>query len=360
MAEDKYSFNQVFLKENIEKLNNRLSGEYMSKNKRQVIKSSVSLLSSFLENATSYKNDQEDIPLSLKIVLEKMKRDYELVDKKVLDYIIDLSSITNCEYLSGKYYCDINPEDIVNSSLEVYRKFIPMLEKTAKKIINDPRRLINFSSESDSDSICFKPVGLKVPFIAVFDYKKRPFIFIHELQHGIEIYKNYKNNDYYEETGAILLETLYVDEMIRKETSDTANLYYWRINNILSKIQILNSYFLTLQKLNKYNFSVSESKFINILKDSNFILKGNGLRKTFDMRVNGELRYIYSFLKSIELRELFYQDKRSGWYTLEKILTNTESYINKSALFSIICLEKYLKEIEQKKKELTIKKIKKM
>ena len=346
--DNRYYFDKELLKKNINTWENSLLNKNLTKEQKESLIECISYFKSYLIGKKVTPTIKE---VKLSNILGKMKKDFNSIDKRLFGYINSLENLLEYNLYDESYYSDTIPSRIVNNSLEIYSEFLPGLYNTAINFINDDRHLINFSSNTNLRSICIKPIGVQTPFVNVSDYKRRPIIFIHELQHAVEIKKKYRIHEYSSETVPILLETLYIDKMIENKDFKSVNLYYDRINSTLLELRKLNAYFSSLQDLEKYNFEVSKHKLVNILIANKFIKNENRYLGAYNFDMKLALNYINSFIKSINIRSMFYEDKKRGRKFLENFWEAEYVGFN-SVLLSSMSFENYLKEIEQKKKIL--------
>ena len=137
--------------------------------------------------------------------------------------------------------------------------------------------------------------------------------------------------------------------------------YYYkdRIEETVFHVDILQEYFKALLEFKERDFFVSSKEFIKIFEEI-FYDNENLSMKEFVQNVQCDVLdpdydlyicYFLSFLKSIELREQIYNDKKHGIELLENCLNNpsaTFSFTNNT----IDYYQRYCKEIYEKQKIL--------
>lgn len=339
-----------------------LNSSAISSKKREEMQATIEEFSFFLDvlDGNKIKNDfdfdifsnlkKEDFIILKRLFLSKACKDYNLVGEELINFVIVLAdsfkATIGCDM---QYDSDVSPDEIVAHTLEVYDNYLELFSSTAREIIDYPIRLINFSKNKNKGSECFYTFNL--PFINVEEYNKRPNDFIHELQHGIEKIKGYNGNIYFKELGPILSETLYIDKMYEKKDYDAVMLYFERINECEYILGYLNKYFLCIKEFQKYNFEVKTVKFVEILERNSFFNSNNVLISDFlDKNILELLMYTLSFLKSLEVRNLIYQDKNKGLKLLNNTLTGKkDKHLTTDKMLNDY--DDYLREIAIKRKK---------
>lgn len=281
---------------------------------------------------------------------------YNILGQDMIDIIIYLANNISCFSLNHphkykKYRTNMSPEEIVDKTLELYGIYFEKFYGTAKSIIEYPLNLINFTKSGYLDSQCFESDMFKLPFINIKNYNSNPELFAHELQHGIEYMDNYKTELYNKEIGPILMETLFIDTLVKNKERNAATLYYNRIYEIESIFTELLSYYSCVKEFRKYNFEVSNSKFINTLYYHNLIYaKNNIILNNLDIDIEDDLKYLLSFFKALEIRNKVYQDKKYAFILLKKYLNykNHTYYCEKQMLNDY---EEYHEEVISKVKK---------
>lgn len=361
MNDCKWQFDKTFLLKKIKEFKIKLlNSQNLTNDEVDELQSAIKEFTLFL-NALEKKrmpireenhfisNLQEvDLEILKPLFLQKSKRDYNKIGNELIKFVISLSEkniVTLDKHESYIKY--VMPDEIINTTLKIYDSYLPDLSGQARFIINNKNNLINFSLESFIESECFYICQL--PFINVCEYQKNPYDFIHELQHGIEKTLNYNTHLYFKEVGPILLETLYIDYLVNSNDENAATLYFHRINECSYILEYLNKYFNCILELQKFNFNVDMPKFIEILKKNKLFdsKRANIVNILCESDIYELLMYLLSFLKSLELRNVFYQNKNEGFKLLNGLLNSKENIVLNINDISLN-YENYLLEICQK------------
>lgn len=357
MLEDrKWQFNECFLNSVIGIGNKLLSNKETEKETKikiiKTIKTCEELLS--VLNGTYMEEEQSEefkgFNSTKKCLLEKMQLDFQEIDHNIMNFICDLNDISSIFYSCYEKYNECNSiEDIITNTLGVYESFAPELLSSAKKIIYSDFCVINFSNKYHIGSQCIYDRFINTSFIEIEQYNKRPMTFIYELEHAIENANSYDFGKFYSEVGAITFETLYIDNMCERKENNAELLYFRRLSNFSFKLDYLSSYFKALQSLSKYNFDVNKSQFLDILRSSNLIIKDRIPLFMLKKNTKEYLLYFLSFLKSIEIRNNFHDDRKYGLKLLKKLATESNSMFSDSFLLTLLNLENYQNEVKVKR-----------
>jgi hypothetical protein len=147
--------------------------------------------------------------------------------------------------------------------------------------------------------------------------------------------------------------------MVEDKECDAPLLYNRRIQETELYLDYIASYFKAVKDLQKYQFNVSESKLEDILLTNQVICHSvEELVGIMQYDTGSSLSYLMSFLKSLDIRECVYCDKKRGLKLLRKQLVseNMQDIYTPHKMLQVY--ERYLQEVDSKKKELN-KKIKK-
>lgn len=358
MINNRWQFDEEFLIKTIKDAKKLLKRKDVSDTIKGLMQETICQFSEFLDVinnnyvTTSTNNDiNSDFYSIKKQFINKAIHDYNTIGSNIMDMIIYLSN--NHTYLccsKESYSGNSTPDQIVEQSLELYETYFPDLLPIAKSIIEYPINLINFTSKQNIGSQCFYESIFKLPFIHIENSANFPPDFIHELQHGIEGIQEYRSYRYFKELGPILMETLYIDRMVKKREANASLLYFERIEEAEAFLDYLSCYFKCLKTLRKSNFNVKNGQFVEILKEARLIYNDrliiNGM---LNDDFNEYIMYLLSFLKSLEIRNKVHQDQKYGFQCLQKSLKGkTIEYINEEKLLETY--EDYLQEVILKQK----------
>ena len=359
MESSKWQFDEQFLIKTVKDAKRLLKTDLKAQERiaiEETIENFLKYLNVKVEPEIKVLKNANNLTMAKNKFMRNAINSYNDLGQDMIDLIIYLAN--NISYFSlnhphkyKKYRTNMSPDEIVDKTLELYSIYFEKFYGTAKSIIEYPLNLINFTKSSHLYSQCFESDMFKLPFINIKNYNSTPEIFAHELQHGIEYMDNYKSNLYSSELGPILIETLYIDRLVKSRDRNAASLYYHRIYEMESILTELLSYYSCIKEFRKYNFEVSNSKFINILYYHNLIYtKENIMFNDLDIDVDEYLNYLLSFFKSLEVRDKVYQDKKHAFTLLNKYL-NYKNPMN-------YCEEQMLNDYEEYRKEV-ISKVKK-
>lgn len=340
MNNNKWQFDKKYFNDLIWSTQEKLKNTNLSKQTQfslqETLYETISLLRLLNGNNYCFNNEQYYAELSnntkYSLLLDKMQKDYYKIERGLLDLIVFLmESKVIVEYQDNKYEKEIKPGDIVAKSVEVYDKFLPLFLPVVQTIIDFPIDLINFDKTNNVGSQCFFIDDL--PFLHIENYTKQPENFIHELQHGVEKICGYKPQFYYRELGSILLETLYIDTLVRDKVPLSSNLYFARINEAEAFIEYLGRYFKCIKELGQYSFSVNNIRLLNIIEKNNIMFNGQiTVEEILNDNFKQYLMYVLSFFKSIEIRNMMYQDKKKALELLLSTLKGESVIHDKSCV----------------------------
>lgn len=355
----KWQFDEQFLIKTIKECKKLLRTNLTEEEKMAISKT--------LDNFLMYVNNKDDLntcisvdnTLNLSIKKNEFMRNainsFNSLGQDMISLIIYLDNSISFKdqrmrHKYSPYEEKVSIDNIVNNSFDVYRTYFPIFYDTAKKIVEYPVNLIHFAENSNIRSHCFGSSMYHLPFIYVNNYKSNPSVFIHELQHAVEYCTGFISNIYSGEIGSILMETLYIDEMLKQRNKNAALLYYDRIYEVENILENLSAYYKCVMEFRKNNFNVSNTKFINTLYNNNLICsKDDAIKYDISLDVDDCLNYLLSFFKSLEVRNKTYQDKKLAFQLLKKYLNyrNTINYYEDKMLLDY---ENYCNEISQKLK----------
>ena len=358
-------FDNKFLQKTIDYHYKMLSSGNLNNLQKQVIKSNIIKFSQYLniENKKYEEDCNGEVELSkgyivmIKKLLTKAKNDYRFLDKEVMKLIIYLNDNYKYEKIVVENDLDaFTEEEIINLSLDIYKEYFPNVYDKAISIIDNPIGLIHFNEEEVIGSECFFSETFKLPFIYVEEANKIPSAFIHELQHGIEEGRRYKPDEYYSETCPILFETLFIDKINKCLDNQALSLYVERIEEIMEIIDKLGNYFKVLVELKKYQFALEDKEVLKILCKHNLLFESElDLNEVLSIDIDTLLTYTLSYLKSIELRERLYYEKKDGLRHIRRVMMGREMINSKDCLSVLTNLKKYLEEVNKKNHNLVLK-----
>lgn len=357
MKDNNWQFDEVFIRKVIEDDLKKIDSCTSLSARRELIEVIDNL--DHILNGTHLPSSDDKIVSSDKSLLEikkglllKMQRDFEKVDSKVVEFIMDFSLLNkeNLDFFKyrDKYKQPATPDSIVQNSLDIYREYAPEFLAPTLSIVNNPNHLVNFTSNYVVGSRCITDKNSGSIFLQIEESEETPFGFIHELQHGVEAKIGFRPYKYYKELSPIVFETLFIDKMCEKEEKDAELLYNFRLSSLIDSVDYLYSYFNAVKKLSEFNFSPTTSKFYDILCSSKLALKNKRPTYLLNASIDGYIIYLTSFLKSLDIRNEFLDSRTYGLRKLKSILENNEDALNYSALLAHNNYENYAKEVLEK------------
>ena len=328
----KWSFDKEYLRMVIEEGRKMLENKDLSRRARQSIKVDIETFSRFVDNDFELKDyssydfsTPNNIDKLRDCILFRMKKQYDILGEDLIKFVIDLSD-------SGIFYESRGISEITKLSMEEqveliiknYERNIPKFVNPAKEImIDDKIRQIQVI-DSD-DSYCHYDYITKKSYILV-NMMDAPCIFNHEVEHAIEEYYNYHTNTLYDELGAILNEMLFNEEVYKMNGYLYEGDYDFRLDEANYLLKSVHNYFKIMLLFAGKNFNISTDELIDTFvkyEDTSKMLVLEYLRE--DIATNwmlGNIGYLVSFLKALELRELFINNSKDSFYILEHYLKN--------------------------------------
>lgn len=354
---NKWNLSKEYLTHCINKGIILLDNRYLSKENQEEIKEDISNFKRFLSGnyedyltPIQHYNSTEQIKKS---ILNKMKKHYYLFGEYLINWIINLNK---ANIFDVPYSCDQTEFSIdtqIEFTLKNYEKHSKYFLKYAKKILTaSPGHTIQLIKDLETTSYCYYPNKLITTEPIIFiDPTECFWTLNHEIQHGIEYILNINPYDIYQELGPILFELLYTDLIYKEEGFIYGGDYQDRLDDIKYKLDSIYQYFTMIKIFAKTNFEVPTEKFkdffldqIEITNDSltDFLheqILGNG--------IDLDIRYVFSFLKAIELKNQIKKQDIDIAYVLEPYIRhNSFNFIPPKFGFQIY--EEYTKEMHQK------------
>lgn len=349
-----WKFDEKFLKEKIKEGEILLKKEDVSEEIKLEIDSMLSNFYDYLgENHFYSSNKRPNLSLEeiYKSLTNKFNRDLSKLNLELWKSMHDLCwrSEKHSFLTSNTHRLNLSDDKIVNETLHFYKKLDKQFYLTAKRIIENPISLINFTNSKSLIDHCFTCYYLDVPFINICRENDLIGIwFTHELQHGID-YMLYKDVPYlFSETSSIFVETLYIDSLVDKRLKgvDAKRFYSYRIHSNNENMKILYDYVEILYRFIENGLEINKDNIGKILTcddEKSIIDNYKTLRKRNYLELFG---YILSFFRSLELREIYYNDSDIALSQLKNILMGG----NENVDFDILSdsYSNYIKEIKDK------------
>ena len=239
---------------------------------------------------------------------------------------------------------NISVQNLANVSLKIYKKASKEYYLAAKKLLESRNTYVYLNNRKVSNY--FDCSALRSRFIACAREGLETYsTFSHETQHGVDDMMFEVKHPIFIELGPMFFEILTNDYVEKRY--DGRNLYYGRLKNhnrIMSSVyeyaRLLRIFDARGRKIDYSNYqmilginTIEELiKFYNVMMKDNFI---------------SGVKYVLSFMKALELREMYYNDKKSAIQALKVCTSGDKTKINYTTLPN--AYEKFLIELDQKR-----------
>lgn len=363
----KWKFNEQFLLEKLYYCEEILYNRKLDINDQTLLASTIEELENYLallegndynEDCYTYEYDYDrKIPLKVQgaNILEEFRKSSDIIPYKYLNWILELSE-QNLDFKTVSnttFTYDI--EKTVENSLEIYKDYFPKFYNTALSFLNYPHNLFHFEKNIDLSSFCFYSKFLEVPLFLI-NRTEGEDCFIHELQHGIE-FMNYNEHldPLYIELGPMVLERMYADKIYGQGKLESLSCYELELNNFKNDLEFFTKYAKILKEFKSKKFMLSNNEIYSLFEKYNFFYSDN-MRETFSYFLDNDIiehsSYVFSFLKSISLKNEIYENKRNADERLIDCSTSCylPFYSSEREMFDSV--DKHLKEVKSKQKIL--------
>lgn len=305
---NKWNFDAERLKRYIEWGKNALKENKLSTEKAEGVKDDLKILRRFLSGNFELPEEGIGKYTSMnrlkKIVLDKMKMEYEIIGDELITFLQDLSDESIFDVYGYFNRTDIPIEAQEELTLKNYEKNANGFYVPAKNLLSsDSETQIQVVENLSSTSWChYSEIG-KHSFL-IIDPTEAVHILNHEIQHALDFDLNFLNVDnYYSELNSIFFELLFNDLLYDgRGICD----YYFRLEDIQSWLCGLYEYFDAMKCFKEMDFDVPTSQFIEIIQEK-FLVEEENIIPWLNEVIIGDyfeddMTYTVSFLKAIELR----------------------------------------------------------
>lgn len=358
---DSWKFDETFLRDTIRKANKLLKTKNNNELEYDLIQTTIEQFEYYLSLLTK---KQEDIlnttrfyyGTQVDMILKKFSKIGKIIPNNFMCWLHELSQEKTNISLSPSYsICTEQSMDIIaKNSLEVYRDYLPIFYKDAKKMVEHPQPLFHCDNNDEIESECFYSDFLNLPFI-LFNLKDGEESFIHELQHGIEFVRNLNTNLLYSELGPMVCNNIYVDNFYPYRKKQFICSYEREILDVNDYLFTLSSCYCILKELEDKCFLISANELFGLFQKYNFCYK-DSLNDTFcDFITNDifeDFTYLFSFLKSISVCEHIYEDLNYGIKDLYQCFNEHNFSFFDSQRDMFDCYYRYVEQLKQKQKSL--------
>lgn len=335
----RWSFDKDYLRDVIILGKKKLENKNLSRRKRQSIRIDIDTFERFLlddfelKSSDSYAfSTPNNIDKLKDYILVKMKKQYDMFGVDAINFIIDLNDTGLFEESKGiSDITELSISEWVELIIKNYEKNLPKFVLPAREILLDDE-VKQIQLIETEDSYCHYDYITDKSYILV-NMTDAPCIFNHEVEHAIEEYFRYHTNYLYDELGAILNEMLFNEELYKLKGCLFFGDYDFRIDESAYLLNSVCDYFKVLLYFATRNFDVSTNEFVDTFVKYGIVDENNVLEYlSEDIATNymeGNMGYLFSFLKAVELRELFINSNRDAFYILEYYLKNKKFVFRK-------------------------------
>lgn len=364
---NKWTFDKKLLEEGIEKGQIALNDEKLSLTDSIGIEQDLEFFHNMLMGNLSNQNpnlyyyedmDLEDDDISFEELkeetLNRCREYHSTIGTRAINLIIKL-----CEeeifYIPSELPIDsLSMDEQVEYTIKNYEKHAKdFLEKAKELLLVDKPRFVQMSKKNDITSYVHYSSILEEPFL-VINPNERTSILNHEIEHAIELSKRLDNvdNDIYCEVGSIYFELLFCDLLYEQTNKRYSSDFQERVYETTTTILNLYPIFRFIKEIHKRNYTINDDTFIRLCEE---YLNINSLEEltefidiTFSYKyVIEQIRYVFSHLKAIELREQTIRTKRSSQDLLLESIKRPLTYTKPNEKIKIY--QRYLNEIERKR-----------
>lgn len=312
--EDKWYFDKSFLAEAIKQGKEKLNREKLSRRKCQELRADIETFERYikgnfkLEPASTYKLSFPKNRDKFKdYILTRMIKQYKVIGEETIRWVIRLYEERIFESVIGSSGgTELSLQERAELTIKNYEKNSPRFLMPAKSIILDDtvkqiQAVEFYSSCCHHDSI----TGLSYLIINSSD---EPCIFNHEVEHAIEVAFKFPTNPLYYELGPIYYEMLFNEELYKSRGRLESSDFDFRLDEMKYLLNVISSYFEIMLLFKKKNFNISTDEFIKTICQIKSIkpsfIEGYLKEEIANDNVIIDIRYLLSFLKAVELREV--------------------------------------------------------
>lgn len=309
-SEDKWYFDKNFLEEAIKQGKEKLNSEKLSRRKRQFLKSDIETFERFIKGNFEFEPYNLSFPKNKDkfkdYILKRMIKQYKILGEETIRWVISLHEERIFE--SIKYSIrstELSLEEKVELTIKNYEKNNPKFLIPAKKIILD-------NSVKQIQTVEFYPSWCHHDSITGLSYLiinslEEPCILNHEVEHAIEVAFKYPTNSLYYELGPIYYEMLFNEELYKSRGYLELRDFDFRLDEVEYLLSVISSYFEIMLLFKEKNFDIPTNEFFETFCKINSIKPGmveDYLKEEIaNDNIVRDMRYLFSFLKAIELRE---------------------------------------------------------
>lgn len=356
----KWSFDQQFIKDVIDKGYVLLEDPKLTKSKKKNIRIDINKFQSFLRGDYEITPSDQRLPHNVeqlkRVMLKKMQEQYKTLGEDLILWTMDLcyNEIFTSPRKSRKTRLSI--DDQADLTLENYATNAPGYRQTAEQILSPAIiRQVQEVPDLEDTSYCYYDEITELPFLIV-NPKQAPWALNHETQHAVEELKKLEANRYFHELGPILLELLFNDTLYKNQGFLNKGDYSDRIEDSEETIRRLYRYFDIMLTFAQTNFQVPADVFLDEFSNICYASSEEGIvdfirEEVEPSEIVDEMAYLYSYLRAIELREQIHDKKQDCIQLLEPHLTS-KRFVFKPTEESFATYRRFTQEMKSKTKKL--------
>lgn len=336
-----------YFKQMISKSKLKLEEPRLSESVKVNIRDMQNVFGEYIDEEKKRENVSVSLDQMLRDLSDKMCKDLDGLKLSVWKNIQVLCwSVRKYNAPQINYHKDsIDVEDLVSKTLKIYDKSDKQFYHAAKSIFSDKHTLI-YLNELDVNNY-YRCRYLQRNFIACDQkgYNAYPS-FIHETQHSIDHKLFYNIPALFGELGPIFFETLMNDSL--NKSGNYIGIYGERINDHNQLMKDIYDYVRVLEKFENKGRTLTIENAGSILE----VEDEAELAALYSFYNNDDaidsVKYILSFMKAIQIRDLYYNSKKEGIARLKDAISGNDLKINYASLINDY--EYFLKELETKSK----------
>lgn len=325
-----WQFDEKYLSDLIKKSEQKIKNPLLPKEAREDLQTDITLFKQFLTGAyEGIEVTEANIPKNIhslkRQILKKMRDCYKTLGEEAIDWILYLDEEQFFMGYGSIDETELNAPEQASLALKNYSKISPVyLHAAVSLLYPDGPSKIHIPESLSSSSYCHHVAATKEPILIV-DPTETPWIFNHELQHGVEVLLKYKTPYFYTELGPQYIEPFFLERLYEHQGFINTNDYQERLRQMEDRISEVTNYLLVLKLFAQRNFNVSTADFLSILSEYEETPKEQLYPQVMMSYIGNEeessLMYLLSYLKAVEL----YEETKDSTKDISTVLT---PYIN--------------------------------
>lgn len=355
----KWTFEQKFISDVINRGYVLLDNPHISKSKRKSIKTDIETFTRFL--SADYENREQqltkppkDLEKLKRYILKRMQEQYNNLGEETILWTMDLYFEDIFKDIKRGSKTILTLDEQSELTLENYSENSRRLLPTAKSILSDEiLKQIQCVPNLKTSSYCYYDEITDLPYLIVRP-TQAPWVLNHETEHAIEEIRKLVPNAMYSELGPILFELLFNDTLYKNQGYVNIGDYNMRMFDTKESLLTLFHYFDIMMDFKNLNFEVPTDVFLDSFReicqsdeDEDVI---NFIREEIaTTEITEDMSYLYSYLKAIELREQATTKKEDFAYILDPYI-RTKKFKFQPTEESFNAYKRFTTEMKEKTK----------